>query len=69
MRSPTAVGPHSVAFELGHARTILSHPRSRSTPFGSFQGEDTYMPAGNFSGDIHRVVGCVHVPELHRKLR
>jgi hypothetical protein len=68
MRSPRAVGPDNVAFELVHARTIVLHHRSRCVPCVSFQGEDTYMPAGNISGDIRRVAKRVHVPELCSRL-
>ena len=68
MRPPRVAGPHRVAFGLVHARTILLHHRSRCAPFGSFRGEDTYMPAANVSGDIRRVVERVHVPELHNRL-
>ena len=63
MRSPGAIGPHRVAFGLVHA-----HPRGRCAPSASFRGEDTCMPAGNVSGDIRRVVGRVHAPELHSRL-
>jgi hypothetical protein len=68
MRPLKAIGPHSVAFELVHARTIVLHPRNHCAPCASFQGEDTYMPAGNVSGDIRRIVERVHVPELHSRL-
>ena len=67
MRPPKAIRLHFVAFGLVHARTIVLHPRSRCALFGSFQGEDTYMPAANISGDIPRVVGHDHVPELHSR--
>ena len=68
MKPPRAAGPHSVAFGLVHARTIVLLPRSHCAPCVSFQGEDTYMPAGNVSGDIRRVVERVYVPELHSRL-
>ena len=68
MRSPGAIGPHRVAFGLAHARTIVLHPRSRRAPYVSFRVEDTYMPAGNVSGDVRRVVERVHAPELHSRL-
>ena len=68
MRSPRAVDPHSIAFGLVHARTIVLLPRSRRGPYASFQGEDTYMPAGNLSGVVRRVVERVHVPEPHSRL-
>ena len=68
MRSPRAVRPNSVGFGLVHARTIVSHLRSRCAPCASFQGEDTYMPAGNVSGDIRRVAERLHVPELYSRV-
>ena len=68
MRPPRAIGPHRVAFGLVHARMIVLHPRSRCAPCVSSQGEDTYMPAGNVSGDIRSVVERVHAPELHGRL-
>ena len=68
MRSPGSIGPHRVAFGRVHAGTIVLHPRSRCTLYVSFRGEDTYMPAGNVSGDIHRVVERVHAPGLHSRL-
>ena len=67
MRPPRAIGPHCVAFGLVHAQTIVLHHCSRCAPFGSFRGEDTYMPAANVSGDIRRVVERVRVPELHSR--
>jgi hypothetical protein len=68
MRPPRAVGFHSVAFGLVRAQTIVLHPRSRCAPCASFQGEDTYMPAGIVSGNIHRVVERVRVPELDSRV-
>ena len=68
MRLPGAIGPHRVAFGHVHARTIVLHPRSRCAPYVSFRGEDTYMPAGNVSSDIRRVVERVRAPELHSRL-
>ena len=65
---PRAVGPHSIAFGLVHVRTIVLHPRSCCAPCTNFQGGDTYMPAGNVSGDIRRVVERVDAPELHSTL-
>ena len=62
------MGPDSVAFGLVDARTIVLHPRSRCAPCASFQGEDTYMPAENVSGDICRVVEHVHMPELDSRM-
>ena len=67
MRPPKAILLHCVAFGLVHARTIVLHHRSHCALFASFQGEDTYMPAANISGDIRRVVGHDHVPELHSR--
>ena len=68
MRPPRAVGPHSVAFGPVHARIIVLHLRNRCAPCARSQGEDTYMPAGNVSGDIRGVEEHVHVPELHSRL-
>ena len=68
MRPPRAIDPHHVAPGLVHARTIALRPRCHCAPFGSFRGEDTYMPVGNISGDIRRVVEGVHVPELHNRM-
>ena len=68
MKPPRATSPHCVAFGLVHARTILLHHRNRCAPFGSFRGEDTYMPAGNVSGGIRRLVELVYTPELHSRL-
>jgi hypothetical protein len=68
MRPPRVVGPHRVVFGLVHARMTVLHLRSRCAPCARFQGEDTYMPAGNVSGDIRRVVEHVHVPGLHNRL-
>jgi hypothetical protein len=68
MRRSRAVGPYSVAFGLVHARTIVLHPRGRCAPCASFQGEGAYMPTGNVSDDIYRLVERVHVPEPHRRL-
>ena len=68
MRPPRAIGTHSVAFGLVHARAIVLLLRSRCAPCARFQGEDTYMPAGNVSGDTRRVIERVHVPELRSRL-
>ena len=68
VRPPRVIGPRSAAFGLVRVRTIALHPRSRCAPCASFQGEYTYMPTGNVSGDIHRVVERVYVPELHSRL-
>ena len=68
MRPPRAIGSHSVAFGLVHTRMIVLHPCSRCVLCESFQGEDTYMPAGDVSGDIRSVVRRVHVPELDSRL-
>ena len=68
MRSPRAIGPRRVAFGLVQAQMIVSRPRSHCAPYASFQGEDTYMPAGNVSGGIRRVAERVYVPELHSRL-
>ena len=68
MRPPRAIGLHTVGFGLVHAPTIVLHPRSRRASCANFQGEDTYMPAGNVSDDICCVVERVHMPELHSRM-
>ena len=68
MRPPRVLDSDGVAFGLVHARTIVLHPRSRDSPCARFQGEGTYMPVRNVSGNIRRVVERVHVPELRGRL-
>jgi hypothetical protein len=56
MRPPRVVDSCGVVLGLVHVQTIESPPRSCCPPYASFQQEDTYMPAGNISADIHHVV-------------
>ena len=57
MRPPTVIDSCGAAFGLVHVRTILSHARTRRSPYESFQGENTCMPARDISSDIRRMGG------------
>jgi hypothetical protein len=56
MTPPRAIDSCGAVFGLVHARTIVSHARSRYSPSENFQEEDAYMPGRDISGDIRRMV-------------
>ena len=68
MRPPRVVDSCGYAVGLVHVRTIVSHAHSHRSPYANFQGEGTYMPSGDISGDTTVCQHIMHMPEPRRML-